>query len=317
MEAAYVWDGGFVWCGGESRTPATSIAELEAPRREEFWVYDDEKGDLVGGAAGEFLASLVSTGVSEPTRLTIFYSPSGEQETMQSGDPLNLDRPDEPRDPAPLGRSVDLPRQGIRSDRQIPPPSILVSGECPEGVTWGVCELPSSGQLPGCRCRALDPSLNFLSAEADAHAVEREAVVKSEQGALDPVRFRRNMLSSMPMCFNLFGTMRAEPDFLAFSRSSSTRRDRDPGHHLRMGATASIEYLGDRTAFDAIVFYETPTGPPRFGIETKYTEPFTATEYESPRYEKVTGPSLAGSRTRWPRAMRSGAAPRISCGWKS
>ena len=49
------------------------------------------------------------------------------------------------------------------------------------------------------------------------------------------------------------------------------------------------QFLGDGTAFDAIVFYETADGAPRFmGIETKYTEPFSATEYDGDRYQEIT-----------------------------
>lgn len=135
-----------------------------------------------------------------------------------------------------------------------------------------------------------DPSLNFLTAEAEAHAEERAVVVKGEGGALDPVRLRRNMLSSMPLCFNLFGSMRGEPAFLAlvqqvFDSTATAIVDVICEYAPPPGRE---EYLNDRTAFDAVIFYETSAGPRFLGIETKYTEPFSQKQYDTPRYREVT-----------------------------
>ena len=48
-------------------------------------------------------------------------------------------------------------------------------------------------------------------------------------------------------------------------------------------------FLNDRTAFDAIVFYQRADGPAFCGIETKYTEPFSQKQYEpTDRYRLVT-----------------------------
>ena len=47
--------------------------------------------------------------------------------------------------------------------------------------------------------------------------------------------------------------------------------------------------LGDRTAFDAIIWYRAAGGDRRFvAIETKYTEPFSAKAYDSAKYRSVT-----------------------------
>ncbi|MBE7324503.1 hypothetical protein IEQ44_07545 [Nocardioides sp. Y6] len=135
---------------------------------------------------------------------------------------------------------------------------------------------------------ARDPSLNFLTAEAEAHAEERAAQVKKENGALDPVRLRRNMLSSMPLCFNLFGSMRGEPAFLTL-----VQRVFDPTATAITDVVCEYappprDHLNDRTAFDAVIFYETAAGPRFVGIETKYTEPFSQKKYDTPRYREVT-----------------------------
>lgn len=133
------------------------------------------------------------------------------------------------------------------------------------------------------------PDLNFLNAAAFAHAEERATQVRLEGGALEESRLRQNLLSSMPLCFNLFGALRGEPEFLELFRSLF---DADATHVVDVvcewAPQPPSEYLADRTAFDAVVFYETETGPRFVGIETKYTEPFSAKEYESQRYAEVT-----------------------------
>lgn len=139
---------------------------------------------------------------------------------------------------------------------------------------------------------AAQPLLNFLSQAALDHALEREASVKSERGALDPVRLHRNMLSSMPLCFNLFGTMRAEPAFLeVFQRLFDAEATQILEIICEWAPQPPSEHLDDRTAFDAVVFYDTANGLRFCGIETKYTEPFSDKVYASARYEEITATS--------------------------
>ena len=136
---------------------------------------------------------------------------------------------------------------------------------------------------------AANPGLNFLSEAALAHADERIAAVKAEGGTLDPVRLKRNMLSSMPLCFNLFGTMRAEPASIeVFQELFDPATTRIVDMICEWAPQPPSEYLNDRTAFDAVVFYETAAGPKFCAIETRYTEPFSVTEYANPRYNEVT-----------------------------
>jgi hypothetical protein len=118
---------------------------------------------------------------------------------------------------------------------------------------------------------ACHPAVNFLTAEAWGHAERRIVEVAQEHGTLDPVRLRRNLLSSMPMCFNMFGFLRGQEGFTKLAWA------------VFDGGTASVQdcvcewapapksaHLNDRSAFDAIVHYSTPSGENRFlGIETK------------------------------------------------
>ena len=134
------------------------------------------------------------------------------------------------------------------------------------------------------------PDLNFLHPDAYAHAVDRIRVVRGEGGALDPKRLTANMLSSMPLCFNLFGALRNAPGFLGlFQQLFDPDATSIVDVQCEWSPQPATAFLDDRTAFDAIVFYERPDGPAFYGIETKYTEPFSQKQYEpTKRYRQVT-----------------------------
>lgn len=134
--------------------------------------------------------------------------------------------------------------------------------------------------------------LNFLHPAAYEHAERRKEEVQLEGGSLEPKRLFHNLLSSMPMCFNLFGAMRDEVTFLfVFQRLFDTRATAITSIVCEWMPSDPEVRLGDRTAFDAVVFYETAEGPAFYGIETKYTEPFSQKVYEpseTNRYHQVT-----------------------------
>lgn len=93
------------------------------------------------------------------------------------------------------------------------------------------------------------------------------------------------MLSSMPVCFNLFGALRGEPGFLDLIRSTL---DPEATSIVRVDcewAPPPSEALADKTAFDAVVVTSRSDGSTHLiGIETKYTEPFSTTEYSVDKY---------------------------------
>ena len=115
-------------------------------------------------------------------------------------------------------------------------------------------------------------------------------------GTLDEDRLWRNLLSSMPMCFNLFGMLRAFPEAAGRVISGVTGL---PIHEVE---AIEVEWipdgthpLGDRTAFDAFVVYRDPQGRRGFlGVETKYTESFSRKVYDKERYREVTSWSDSG-----------------------
>lgn len=157
------------------------------------------------------------------------------------------------------------------------------------------------------------PDANFLSPEVIAYVKQRVPEVLKAGGTLDDTRLHSNLLSSMPLCFNLFGHLRAHPHEAATVLSSAFDLDiavvdrievewaPDPGRHLR-----------DRTAFDAFVEYRTDDGKRAFvGVETKYTESFSPEEYDTAEYRRVTANPGSGFRPGAADVLKGGATNQL------
>ena len=137
-------------------------------------------------------------------------------------------------------------------------------------------ETPRANLLPAAAVEA-DASLNFLrDGQIAAYVKDRANLVVELGGTLEKQRLMHNLLSSMPLCFNIFGKLRSER--AAAARVLARLYD------LPIAAIDEIEVewapadhpLQDRTAFDAWVAYRTDEGRRGFlGVETKYTEPFS------------------------------------------
>ena len=154
---------------------------------------------------------------------------------------------------------------------------------------------PGSGDARKYYGSMLDPAsaeqgLNFHSPRIHAAAKARIAV---GEGLVDADRLLRNMLSSQPMCFNLFGELAHDPEL------ATTLARALWGDHVRKvtdvrfewAPTPESEYLDDKTAFDAIIEYEASDGRPGFiGIETKLTEPFSEQKYAGAKYRRWMTP---------------------------
>lgn len=152
-----------------------------------------------------------------------------------------------------------------------------------------------------------DPTLNFLAPSRFAGEIleyveQRVPEVFEENGSLAEHRLYHNMLSSMPLCFNLFAPLRNRKDLaaqvLTIALGIEIREVVDIKCEWAPGSPAG---LGDRTAFDAAIRYRDGRGNGLLGIETKYTEPFSQKEYAKPdtpteaarreRYETVCNES--------------------------
>ena len=116
---------------------------------------------------------------------------------------------------------------------------------------------------------------NFITGDALAEARRRIANPEQHQMLLES-RLWADLLSSMPLCFNLFGTLGADatraadavrawwPD--APRGDTSVRFEHSPGR-------SDPAFLGNRSAFD--VAFEVRSGPSAraiVGVETKYQE---------------------------------------------
>lgn len=108
-------------------------------------------------------------------------------------------------------------------------------------------------------------------------------------GVVEEYRLLHNLLSSQPMCFNLFGPL--GEDLGLATRLMGAILGAEVAEVERVVVEYAPEpvsdYLGDRTAFDTFVVYRRPDGQRAFlGIEAKLTEPFSQTRYDSPLYRR-------------------------------
>jgi hypothetical protein len=132
------------------------------------------------------------------------------------------------------------------------------------------------------------PGLNFLTRNASTYALERAEIVQASGGSIDKARLARNMLSSMPMTFSIFGELRARAD----RGLDVVRAFLDP-HAVSVDVMEcawrpAIDVLGDRSGFDAAVITERADGSKHLvGVEVKYTERFNRTIYNSDDYRQV------------------------------
>jgi hypothetical protein len=128
---------------------------------------------------------------------------------------------------------------------------------------------------------------NFLTPQIFEVAKQRIAA----GGGVERFRCLHNMLSSQPMCFNVFGPLVADVELA--TRLMKTLLPGEVRHvvwvAIEWAPSPKNEYLGDATSFDAVVVYERPDGRRAFvGIETKLTDSFSPKEYKSERYRQLT-----------------------------
>jgi hypothetical protein len=139
--------------------------------------------------------------------------------------------------------------------------------------------------------------LNFLTPEIHQVALAR---LNQGNGVIEPYRLLHNMLSSQPMCFNLFGPLVNDRALATTLQQTipELRVARVLDVKLEHAPASRDEYLGDNTAFDAFIDYERVDGSRAFlGIETKLTDKFSDKHYDSPHYR------------RWMRGERSPFGP--------
>ena len=137
---------------------------------------------------------------------------------------------------------------------------------------------------------------NFLTPEVAQYVKQRVPDVIESGGTIDETRLRSNLLSSMPLCFNLFGHLRAHKKDAARPLAAALDLDMAVIDVIEIEwSPCPARHLRDRTALDAYVEYRTQDGRRGFvGVETKYTESFSPREYDSPIYREITGSPRSG-----------------------
>jgi hypothetical protein len=146
-----------------------------------------------------------------------------------------------------------------------------------------------------------DRTHNFLSAEAAAYAEQRVVVVRREGGQLDEKRLFTNMLSSMPLCFSVFGHLRAHPtaavavlrDLLGrdiVALESASVRSRVIQQIECEWAPERRNHLDDGSAFDAVVAARLEDGRRLLvAVETKYIDAFSRDPKNATKDAKYRG----------------------------
>ena len=147
----------------------------------------------------------------------------------------------------------------------------------------GLASGKHNGQALGSRLDLPDadpPKLsNYLSSQA-RHQVELAVHEAAQTGALlTRPRLWVDLLSSQPLCFNLFGPL--ADDYTLATRVLSMlwpdiRAVRDVRFEWSPGRGDKL-YAGNRSAFDVFVDYDGRRGRSFLGIEVKYHEDLTGT----------------------------------------
>jgi PD-(D/E)XK nuclease superfamily protein len=125
---------------------------------------------------------------------------------------------------------------------------------------------------------AAQAGANFVSPEVHA-LVRRELALREKGAAIDEDRLFANALSSMPLCFIIFGPLTLDPTGLGtrlFQRLlpgfvagvQAITFETSPGRR-------DPRFLDDGTAFDAVLHVTTPDSQPAIVFEVKYSEGVT------------------------------------------
>ena len=118
--------------------------------------------------------------------------------------------------------------------------------------------------------------LNFLTPAI--HFCARERIAAGS--GVEEFRCTRNLLSSQPMAFNLFGPLHADPNLATLLLDPLLPGGvRAASVHIEWAPPSAL-HLGDATSFDTAVRYTTRDGHPALAaIETKLTEAFSQKRY--------------------------------------
>ena len=150
----------------------------------------------------------------------------------------------------------------------------------------------SNGRLVGSMLAADAPvDAQWLTPHVEAYVAARLPAARAAGEAIEEDRLRRNLLSSQPLCFNVFGQFAAYPAAAARVLTGVLDVPVDAVEQVLVehAPPAAKALLSDRSAFDAYLVLTIAGTPSFLGVEVKYTEPFSTKEYDSPAYRTTTG----------------------------
>lgn len=116
---------------------------------------------------------------------------------------------------------------------------------------------------------------NFLTDNIRQLVTQEVANAKKTGGLIGEPRIWNNLLSSQPLCFNLFGELHFDLDLATkyFKQLFPDRLDRVTAVKFEYSpGRGNIKYIGDHSAFDAFVEYTKGDKKGFIGIEVKYAE---------------------------------------------
>jgi len=136
---------------------------------------------------------------------------------------------------------------------------------------------------------------NFLT-ENSSKAVDRTLKERQDDGAgiMEQDRLFNNLLSSQPLCFNFFGELMADTDF-GLKVLQTWWPDLTELRRVIFEFAPKRRSTNDNSAFD--IAFEVAVGDRigLIGLECKYTDTFSSTEYDKPAYREIFEESKAFS----------------------
>ncbi|GAK53157.1 hypothetical protein U14_04417 [Candidatus Moduliflexus flocculans] len=109
---------------------------------------------------------------------------------------------------------------------------------------------------------------------------------RDESGIIEEDRLFDNLLSSQPVCFNFFGELSADPSF-AFSVLHQFYHELTEVTDVLFEFAPEKNYTQDNSAFDVAIKVKSGNSIGLLGVECKYTDAFSSTEYDKLAYKEI------------------------------
>lgn len=132
---------------------------------------------------------------------------------------------------------------------------------------------------------------NFLSpkiSQAVRQTIEERQSAHS--GIIEQDRLFNNLLSSQPLCFNFFGELKIDTDF-ALQVLQQFWPELTQVKQVIFEFAPVENYTNDNSAFDVAFEVMANSQCGLVGLECKYTDTFSQTEYDKPEYRHIFGQS--------------------------